>query len=152
MFTPVSNGATLQCTCGLGETRLVVGGLPVFHGRSLFPIASVATLLDCIPLVNIPPFQGCSASLNPQPPVGLLKACVPVFPAPWQSLVPGILIPPSVALDSGALLFCAYGGIVRVLDPGEMTTNHTQPTIDLQALARGITGGGGGSGGTGGTP
>jgi hypothetical protein len=49
--------------------------------------------------------------------------CIPVTPAPW---VPGAVSPPVIldgvpALDDISILMCTWGGVIKILYPGEVT-------------------------------
>jgi hypothetical protein len=86
----VTTGAILQCSFGavpstlslLPVNRVMAGGVPA------------ATIMDHIPIANIPPFGMCSSIANPTvasattAALGVLTPmpCVPATPAPW---VPG---------------------------------------------------------------
>lgn len=86
MGTPVSDGARLTCSSGVGEVKLVVCKRGVSHGSD----GSLATLEDCVPLVNIPPVAAwLRRILYPSNPSGQ-KPCTPRFAAQWSDEVDGI--------------------------------------------------------------
>jgi hypothetical protein len=122
---PVCHGATLLCSCGTAPSLLTVAAKGVTHGR----LCTSATVMDCVPLVNIPPFGGCTAAGNPLPPMGVVKACVPSFSAPWSAMAPSILLHGVPVLDESATLPCAYGGVVRVINPGQSVTRHSPLSV-----------------------
>jgi hypothetical protein len=123
----VCAGATLQCSFGaapgvlnvLPANRTLVGGVPA------------ATLLDSIPVVNITQFAMCQSAANPAVIAATAAAlgvftpmpCVPVTPAPWiPGGAPTVLIGPAPALDAQGTLICAWGGVIKVAQPGQATT------------------------------
>lgn len=123
---PVCSGATLSCTCGVGtsELRASTRGLSYEQNRS------AATVADCQPLVNIPPFAACTSTLSPQPPVGGGRACAPSFATLWTSRVASIRIDGLPVLDDTATILCTYGGMVRIQSPGQSFANHTRESIN----------------------
>lgn len=90
---------------------------------------ALATIMDNIPMVNIPPFGMCSSMANPTVAAATAAAlgaltpmpCIPVFPAPWAPGSPTVLIGGKPALNNSCKLMCAYGGTVSVTNPA--TTN-----------------------------
>jgi hypothetical protein len=84
---------------------------------------------DNIPMVNIPPFAMCNSLANPTvasataAALGVLTPmpCIPVFPAPWVPGAPTVLIQNIPALDNTCKLMCAYGGVVTIGFPGQVT-------------------------------
>ncbi len=124
-MNPVCSGATLLCSCGTAPSVLQISPHGVSHSR-LFVSATVS---DCVPLVNIPPFGSCTAPCNPQPPVGPFRACVPSFSSVWSAEAPSISIHRQAVLDDSATLSCAYGGTVRILNPGQTIARHNSTAI-----------------------
>jgi hypothetical protein len=123
----VCAGATLQCSFGaapgvlnvLPTNRTMVGGVPA------------ATLVDSIPIINIIPFAMCQSTANPAVIAATAAAlgvftpmpCVPVTPAPWiPGGAPTVLMGPAPALDAQGTLICAWGGVIKVAQPGQVTT------------------------------
>ncbi|WP_347555615.1 DUF4280 domain-containing protein [Robbsia sp. KACC 23696] len=117
-------GATLQCTFGAAPSVLNV--LPLKRTLSGTP---AATITDNLPLVNIVPFGVCSCPANPMVAAATAAAagvltpmpCVPVCAAPW---IPGALrtvIGKTPALDSKSLLLCQWGGVIKIVAPGQAT-------------------------------
>lgn len=118
MPTPVCSGATLRCSCGLGESILYV----VEKGFGCKREHSLATIDDCLPLVNIPPFTSCTAEGNPQAvnPSGQ-KPCVPRFSSAWSDEVDFVKLLDTALLEQSATLACDYGGTVTILDAAQQT-------------------------------
>jgi hypothetical protein len=106
----VCAGATLQCSFGaapsvlnvLPTNRTMVGGVPA------------ATLVDSIPIVNITPFAMCQSTANPTV-IAATAAALGVF-------TPMPCVPVTPALDAQGTLICAWGGVIKVAQPGQVTT------------------------------
>jgi hypothetical protein len=47
--------------------------------------------------------------------------CVPVIPAPWVPGVPNVLINNIPVLDNNCKLMCAWGGVIGIVFPGQVT-------------------------------
>lgn len=116
MAAPVFDGARMQCSYGLGEVALRVTRHSVAQDRK----GAQATVEDCVPLVNIPPFHSCTAPANPQPatPAGN-KPCTPRFREPWSDEVEFIKLHGKRLLEQRATLSCEYAGTVRLLDAAQ---------------------------------
>ena len=83
----VTTGAMLQCSFGAAPStlqvrpaaRVMAGGVPA------------ATIMDHIPIANVPPFGMCSAPTNPTVATATTAAlgvltpmpCIPATPSPW---------------------------------------------------------------------
>lgn len=120
MPSPVCGGAKLQCSCGHGESILYVAEKGAGSSRE----RSLATIDDCLPLVNIPPFFACTAAANPQAanPSGQ-KPCTPRFSQPWSDELDFVTLHGSALLELGARLPCDYGGTVHILDSAQETVS-----------------------------
>lgn len=120
----VCGGAAINCSFGMAPSVLNV--LPAARVMSNM---ALATIMDNIPLVNIPPFGMCSSLANPTVAAATAAAlgvltpmpCLPVFPAPWTPGSLTVLIGGKPALNNGCKLMCAYGGVISIANPG--TTN-----------------------------
>lgn len=120
----VCGGAAITCTFGMAPSVLNV--LPAARVMSNM---ALATIMDNIPMVNIPPFGMCQSMANPMVAAATAAAlgvltpmpCIPVFPAPWAPGSPTVLIGGKPALNNSCKLMCAYGGTVSVTNPA--TTN-----------------------------
>ena len=120
----VCGGAAITCTFGMAPSVLNV--LPAARVMSNM---ALATIMDNIPMVNVPPFGMCQSMANPTVAAATAAAlgvltpmpCIPVFPAPWTPGSPTVLIGGKPALNNSCKLMCAYGGTVSVTNPA--TTN-----------------------------
>jgi Domain of unknown function (DUF4280) len=122
----VCAGATLQCS--FGGAPGVLNVLPV--NRVLAGGAPAATLADSAPVVNIAPFALCQSPTNPvviaatAAKLGVFTPmpCVPATPVPWiPGGAPTVLIGTAPALDAQATLTCLWGGVIKVVQPGQMS-------------------------------
>ncbi|MET0963302.1 MAG: DUF4280 domain-containing protein [Noviherbaspirillum sp.] len=121
----VCMGAMLQCSFGMARSSLVV--LPA--NRSFIGAMPAANIMDNIPMVNTPPFGLCSSLANPAVAAATAAAlgvllpvpCVPVPAGPWVTGSPTALLGNMPLLNSDSRLFCAWGGVVQVAVPGQVT-------------------------------
>ena len=127
MGQQVVMGAMLQCSFGAAPSSMVVTPDNTVNAVNM----PAATIMDNIPMKNIMPFAMCNTPSNPQvaaatsAALGVLTPmpCIPVTSAPW---IPGALttmIKNKPALDSTCKLMCNWGGIIQVINPGQMTVN-----------------------------
>jgi len=123
MAIAVCTGATLMCSFGVAPSSLVV--LPLKRVITKTPSANSS---DVIPVMNVPPFGACMSVANPTVAAATAAAlgvltpmpCVPVTTAPW---VPGsvkVMNGEMPAVDSNCKLMCAWGGVIQVLNPGQI--------------------------------
>ena len=125
MGIAVATGATLQCSFGMAPSTLNV--LPT--NRTLAGGPPLATIMDNIPLVNIPPFGMCTSLANPMVAAATAAAlgvltpmpCIPVPAGPWAPGSPTVICGTAPALTDSSLCMCAYAGVIRVLVPGQFT-------------------------------
>ena len=122
----VCMGATLQCSFGMAPSSLVV--LP--QNRVLTgSVPPDANIMDNKPFVNILPFGMCTSIANPTVAAATAAAlgvltpmpCVPATPAPWAPGSPTVLIGNMPALNNTSKLMCIWGGVIQVVNPGQMT-------------------------------
>lgn len=123
----VCAGATLQCS--FGGAPAVLNVLPV--NRALVGNMPAATIADSAPMVNIAPFALCQSPANPvviaatAAKLGVFTPmpCVPATTAPWiPGGAPTVMIGDMPALDAQATLVCMWGGVIKVVQPGQMAT------------------------------
>jgi len=121
----VCNGALLACTFGAAPSAMVV--LP--KNRMMTSNMPAANIMDNVPMVNIMPFAMCSSPANPTVAAATAAAlgvltpmpCVPVIPAPWAPGTPTVMLSNLPVLNNTSKLMCAYGGVISVNMPGQMT-------------------------------
>lgn len=121
----VCSGATLQCSFGaapcvlnvLPVNRVMAGGMPA------------ATIMDHIPLVNIPTFGVCMSMANPMVAAATAAAlgvltpmpCIPATAAPWiPGGAPTVLLGSMPALDANSMLMCNWAGMIKIGMPGQV--------------------------------
>lgn len=121
----VCSGATLQCSFGVAPSVLNV--LPT--NRTLTGGMPAANLMDHIPLVNIPTFGMCQSLANPTvvaataAALGVLTPmpCIPATATPWiPGGAPTVLLGNMPALDANSTLMCTWGGVIKILMPGQV--------------------------------
>jgi hypothetical protein len=121
----VTTGATLQCSFGAAPSTLSV--LPV--NRVMAGGVPAATIMDHIPIANIPPFGVCSSIANPTvasataAALGVLTPmpCVPATPLPWVPGAATVLSGGMPALDNNCKLMCLWAGVIQIVSPGQTT-------------------------------
>ena len=122
----VCNGAIMSCTFGLAPATLVVAPKDVSIGDQ-----PAANIQDFAPMTNISPFGMCTSLANPvvaaatAAALGVLTPmpCIPAVTAPW---VPGsslVTIDGAPAVDATCTCLCMWGGLITVVDPGQVTVN-----------------------------
>jgi hypothetical protein len=120
----VCMGAQLQCSFGLAPSALVV--LP--QNRVMTANVPAANILDNKPFVNIVPFGLCTCPGNPAVAAATAAAlgvltpmpCTPMTSAPWTPGCPTVVIANQPALDTPSKLMCSYGGVISVLQAGQL--------------------------------
>jgi Domain of unknown function (DUF4280) len=118
----ISTGATMMCSFGVAPASLVV--LPTTTIVSGTPTANNTAFA---PVANVPPFGACSSLANPTVAAATAAAlgvltpmpCVPCtvapwLPGPWKTINGGM-----PAVDQTCTLMCAWGGMIKVLSPGQ---------------------------------
>lgn len=125
MALHVCNGAILKCAFGMVPSSLVV--LPI--NRMLTTNQPAANIMDHKPMVNIMPFGMCTCPGNPAvaaataAALGVLtpQPCMPATAAPWVSGAPTVLLSNMPALNNASILQCMFGGVITVVQPGQLT-------------------------------
>jgi hypothetical protein len=121
----VCNGALLACTFGVAPSAMVV--LP--KNKMMSSNMPAANIMDNVPMVNIMPFGMCSSPANPTVAAATAAAlgvltpmpCVPNIPGPWVPGAPTVMLSNMPVLNNTSKLMCAYGGVISVNMPGQMT-------------------------------
>jgi hypothetical protein len=121
-------GATIQCSMAVPPKPVPLNPTP---GTVTVGGMTAATITDAVPMDNIPTFGMCNAPANPTviaataaPPPGVHKpgACTPVTEA-WAPGSPTVMICGIPALTSADKCACNWGGVISVIDPGQVTTS-----------------------------
>jgi hypothetical protein len=126
MAQVVGAGAVMMCTFGAAPSSLITipKGPPIM--ASGLP---AATIMDFAPIANIPPFGMCSSPSNPTVAAATAAAlgvltpmpCVPVIPAPWVPGSPTVMVNNMPALTNTCKCMCAWGGVISITSPGQVT-------------------------------
>jgi hypothetical protein len=120
----VCMGALMKCSFGVAPAQLVV--LPQNRVMTGKPAANI---MDSKPMVNILPFGMCQSLANPMVAAATAAAlgvltpmpCIPNTPAPWVPGAPTVMVGTAPALDKSCMLVCAWGGMIQVSFPGQVT-------------------------------
>lgn len=120
----VCMGANLQCSFGAAPATLVVNS----QTTAMVSSKPMATIMDNKPMANIPPFGMCNSVANPatkRPPPVLFtpSPCTPVIAAPWAPGSPTVMVGNFPALNNTSKCMCNWGGVISVINPGQMQTN-----------------------------
>lgn len=125
MATLVCSGAGTYCTFGAAP-----GALTVLPGPVSTPAMPAAKVTDMVPFLNIAPFGVCSSLANPAvasataAALGVLTPmpCTPLPVSPWAPGSLTVKIAGRPALTNNSKTACAYGGVITLTSPGQMTT------------------------------
>lgn len=123
----IVTGAMMKCSFGVAPMPINV--LPVSRVNAVKRPA--ATIMDNIPMTNIPSFGMCQSPSNPAVIAATSAAsgvftpapCVPVTPAPWVPGSPTVLIGKKPALNNNSKLMCSWAGVITFTMPGQVTVN-----------------------------
>jgi uncharacterized Zn-binding protein involved in type VI secretion len=125
MGQQVVTGAMIACTFGMAPSSLIATSAPT----TMVGGPPAATIMDCAPIANIPPFGMCQSLSNPAvvsataAALGVLTPmpCVPVT-TPWTPGSPTVTIGGFPALNNTSQCMCSWLGVITVGMPGQMTT------------------------------
>lgn len=117
-------GAMLKCSFGAAP-----GTLAVLPANRVLTGTPAATIMDHVPLVNVPSFGTCSSLGNPTVAAATSAAsgvltpqpCVPVTGTPWAPGAATVTVGGLPALDAASKLACSWAGVVEVVTPGQTT-------------------------------
>ena len=120
----MTSGAMTLCSFGAAPGTLNVVPAGITAGP-----APIATVTDIVPFLNIAPFAMCTSLANPAvasataAALGVLTPmpCTPVIPAPWQPGSPTVQVQGRPALTNLSTCQCAYGGVITIAVPGQVT-------------------------------
>ncbi|MCR5431663.1 MAG: DUF4280 domain-containing protein [Lachnospiraceae bacterium] len=123
----VKAGATLTCPFAIGTSTLITSA----QASSVTSGAPVATINDCSPITNIPPFPACTSQSNPAVAAATAAAfgvptpapCMPVIAGTWTAEKTNVSLGGSVCLTAGCQLSCGYGGVIQIASPGQTKVN-----------------------------
>jgi Domain of unknown function (DUF4280) len=123
----VSLGAVLSCSFGSAPMPMLVPPeTPVLEDAM-----PAATIMDFVPLENIPSFGMCTSLANPEVAAataanfGVLTPmpCVPVTTTPWFPGAPAVLLDGMPALCTGSMCLCDWLGEITIDEPGQETAS-----------------------------
>ena len=115
-------GAQMMCEFGASPMPLAV----IPEGAIVNATATAATIMECEPFVNIPPFGICNSPSNPAAvaakAAGATAPCTPVT-TPWVPGAPTVLINGMPALTSESRCSCALGvpECISIVEPGQFS-------------------------------
>lgn len=120
----VAAGASVQCTFGTVPGTLNVTS----QQKVLVEGKPVATIQDASPMTNISSCGMCTSLANPQvaaataAALGVLtpQPCVPAPAGTWIPTQMSVVVEGKPCLTSDANLMCTYGGIIRIVNPGQV--------------------------------
>lgn len=118
-------GGMMMCTMGVAPSSFVV--LPT--NLTLTSNMPAGTIMDNIPMVNIPPFGVCMSPANPMVAAATAAAlgvltpmpCLPATTAPWIVGSPTDLVGSMPALNNSSKLMCMWAGVISITFPGQVT-------------------------------
>jgi hypothetical protein len=127
MGQQVCMGAMLQCSFGAAPSSLIVTPENMVNSSSM----SAATIMDNVPVKNVPPFGMCTTQSNPAVAAATTAAlgvptpapCMPVTTAPWTPGSTTVLIKNKPALNNSSKLMCTWGGVIQITYAGQVTVN-----------------------------
>lgn len=119
----VVTGASIACTFGAAPSTFASTTMKVMCANM-----PAGTIMDFVPMTNIPPFGVCMTPSNPMVAAATAAAqgvltpvpCVPVTTSPWSPGSPTIMIENKVALNQTSTCMCTWGGVISVSNPGQM--------------------------------
>jgi hypothetical protein len=124
----VVGGAMITCTFGAAPASFIptpgtvtAGGMPA------------ATIMDFVPIENIPTFGMCMSPANPEvasataAAMGVLTPmpCIPMTETPWTPGAPTVTIGELPALTNESVCLCTWGGEVSIGFAGQTEVSIT---------------------------
>lgn len=115
----------MMCTMGVAPSSLVV--LPT--NMVLTSNMPAATIMDHVPMMNIPPFGMCISPANPMVAAATAAAlgvltpmpCIPATAAPWMVGAPTAMVGSLPVLNNSSTLMCMWAGTISITFPGQVT-------------------------------
>ena len=128
MAALVTNGAQILCDMGDAPSVLTVLPGPPHAASAPDPAMPLATVDDFVPLLNISTFGICNSLENPAVIAATAAAegvftpapCVPEIAGPWLPPQP-VAVSGVPVIDQTATCRCIWGGVVAVVDPGQVS-------------------------------
>jgi len=120
----VVGGAAIACTFGAAPAVLV----PT-PGTVMASDMPACTIMDFVPMDNIPTFGMCITESNPEVAAATAAAlgvltpmpCIPVTADPWAPGAPNVLIGDMPALTEDSMCTCMWGGEISITFAGQVT-------------------------------
>ena len=102
------------CKCSFGSAPMPFNVIPT--NMTFSNELTIATIMDYIPILNIPTFGAC---LNP---TNITKVCVPTVITPWTPTDPNVLVKGIPILTQNSLAFCSlWSGIIQFISSSQFT-------------------------------
>ena len=79
---------------------------------------AIATIMDCVPMANIPPFGTCNILTAAA--LGVPTPCVPAPVGPWTPGSEVQFINGLPVLTMPAMCQCGIGGVITITEPGQV--------------------------------
>jgi hypothetical protein len=113
-------GCLIRCSFGIAPSTLNI--LPINAVNTNTPAANI---MDYKPFLNIISFGSCNAPTNPLviANFGAPAPCIPIITAPWFIGAINVNINNIFALNESSMCICAYGGVIKPVFAGQITTN-----------------------------
>lgn len=118
----VSATSLIKCSMGSLPTPFIVTPSRNVMAEGML----MGNITDMVPLMNIEPFGTCKSVTNPAVAAAALAGdpaplCTPSIILPWHPGAATVLVEGIPALDPSASLNCMLGGIIHVIEPGNIT-------------------------------
>ncbi len=113
----VVGGAAISCSFGVAPSSLIPTPGTVMAGDM-----PACTIMDFVPMDNIPTFGMCITESNPEVAAATAAAlgvltpmpCVPVTVAPWAPGAPHVRVGDMPALTEDSVCMCMWGGEISI--------------------------------------
>lgn len=123
---PFNITMSAQLLCSFGVAPAVLSVLPI--SRVMIESKPAATIMDSLPMVNVPTFGMCMSLANPTVAAATAAAlgvltpmpCVPVT-TPWTPGASKTMIGGKPALTFGSTCTCSWGGAIQIITPATKT-------------------------------
>jgi len=127
MPVQVATGAMMMCTFGVAPA--VLNATPT----GVEATTPAATIMDMVPMENIPTFGMCMSIANPEVAAATTAAfgvltpmpCIPATVAPWAPGAVTTTIAGMPALHNACMCNCMWAGVITITDPGQVIVQVT---------------------------